>query len=417
MIEKIVLPNGVRIVYEHLPWVKSVSIGIWVKAGSVSENEQNNGISHFIEHMMFKGTTQRSAKALAEALDAVGGQLNAFTSKEYTCYYAKVLDEYIDIAIDVLTDMFFNSLFATDAIDKERNVILEEIKMYEDTPDDIVHDLLSRALFSGHALGRPIIGTTEIINNIRREDILTYLEQTYRPENTVIAIAGSFEPEYVKNRFTQLFVNWQRENALTITSQNTFEQQPVLVKTKDIEQVHICLGSYGLAAGDPDIYGLHCLNSLLGGGISSRLFQSIREERGLAYSVYSYTSNYMDTGILGIYAGLTMNNIPQVLTLIKENFEQMLNDLNEEELHRTKQQIKGNFVLGLESASSRMSRLGKLELTLGRITPIEEVLAKIDQVTVEQVKQLGTKFWYQQGWSLAAIGPKGTQEVIESWHK
>lgn len=417
MIEKIILPNGVRIVYEHLPWVKSVSIGIWVKAGSVSETEQNNGISHFIEHMMFKGTARRSAKVLAEELDAVGGQLNAFTSREYTCYYAKVLDEYVDIAIDVLGDMFFNSLFAVEAIEKERNVILEEIKMYEDTPDDIVHDLLSRALFHGHALGRPIIGTSANINQISRNDILTYIRQTYRPDNTVIAVAGSFAPEEIKERLASVFGNWTAEGKLETASQSGFYQQPIMVKTKDIEQVHICLGSYSLAAGDPNIYVLHCLNSLLGGGISSRLFQSIREERGLAYSVYSYTSNYMDAGMFGIYAGLTLNNIPQVLGLIKENFEQMLTDLSETELHRTKQQIKGNFVLGLESASSRMSRLGKLELTLGRITPIEEVLAKIDAVTLDEVKNLGARMWQQQSWSLAAIGPQGTEEVVAAWQK
>jgi len=407
MVKKVTLANGVRILTEEIPYVRSVAIGIWVRVGSRDELPSQTGISHFIEHLMFKGTENRTAKELAEALDAVGGQLNAFTSKEYTCYYAKVLDEHLELAIDVLTDMFFNSKFGESEIEKEKNVVLEEIKMYEDTPDDQVHDLFAGTIWQGHSLGRPIIGIKDIVCGFTRKDVIDHYKRHYVPANTVIAVAGSIQHEQVIARLEPFFGKWSGTPVERNISLPDYKHR-INIKSKDIEQVHLCLGTQALSLDHPDLYVLHVLNSIAGGGISSRLFQSIREERGLAYSVYSYHSSYQETGLFAVYAGLSRINLEATLELIFEELANIRNQgVTKEELSRAKEQLKGSLFLGLENVSSRMSRLGKAELCLGRVVTPDEIVDKINQVTLEQVQQMATELFRVEQYTITAIGPMG----------
>lgn len=414
MVQKLTLSNGVRILTEKIPAVRSVAVGIWVKVGSRDEAKNIAGISHFIEHMMFKGTKNRTAKDLAEALDAVGGQLNAFTSKEYTCYYAKVLDEHLGLAIDVLSDMFFNSVFDEAEIEKEKNVILEEIKMYEDTPDDQVHDLLTSQVLEKHPLGRPIIGTKESVAGLTRTDIMEYYQTHYVPKNTVVSVAGSIDSEQVQRQLEEQFAHVQGQE-LPRDLVELSEQGGVLNKKKDIEQFHLCLGFPSLRMDHPQSYVLHVLNSVLGGGISSRLFQTVREERGMAYSVYSYQSAYQETGMFGIYAGFSKDNLAGLLELILDQLK-MLKDqgVTAKELERAKAQLKGNLFLSLENVSSRMSRIGKSELCQGKIITTDEVVERISAVSLEEVRNMANQLFRPEVLSIATIGPSEESELIKS---
>jgi len=399
------LSNGIRVVLENIPYVKSVAVGIWVGAGSRFEKDEYNGISHFIEHLFFKGTEKRSAKDIAESLDAVGGQLNAFTTKEYTCYYAKVLDEHLGIALDVLSDMFFNSKFSEKDIQKEREVIIEEIKMYEDTPDEIIHDIFSQTIWEGHPLGNPVLGTEETISTFTRDDFLKFIDAYYVPENIVIALAGKVEMNKIIEDLERLFGKVKTKT----TVKNPFP--PVnhsLVQNiyRDVGQVQICLGSPGLPQDHPQIYPLYVLNSVLGGGLSSRLVQEIREERGLAYSVYSYHSSFSDAGLFTFYAGTRPENYEQVIHLIiKEAFDISRNGISEKELQKAKEQLKGNLYLGLESVGSRMTRIGKSLLSLNRLVTPEEVVTNIDKVTTDEVKELAKQLFQEDKFTITTIGP------------
>ncbi|MHB9093363.1 MAG: M16 family metallopeptidase [Eubacteriales bacterium] len=406
MYKKEILPNGIRIVTEEMPYVRSVSIGIWVAAGSRDENETNSGVAHFIEHMMFKGTGKRSAKAIAETLDAVGGQLNAFTSKEYTCYYTKVLDEYLDISVDLLSDMFFNSVFDEDEIEKEKNVIIEEIKMYEDAPDELVHDIFANTMWSGHALGRPVIGAAEIIRQMGKKDIVSFKDNLYLPESIVVAVAGNIKHEDVISKLTPLFGGLKKKTAKRkYTAPQA--QSSVSFKKKDIEQVHLCIGTPGLSLDHENIYVLHAMNSVLGGGLSSRLFQEIREERGLAYSVYTYHSSYRDAGLFSVYAGLSKKNLKRVVSLISKEMKSLrANGVTKKELVRAKEQLKGSLFLGLENVSNRMSRLGKSELCLNRVVTVEEAVERINAVTLDDVKDLAKRFFKSDNIVVSSIGPE-----------
>ncbi|MHB1125548.1 MAG: M16 family metallopeptidase [Bacillota bacterium] len=400
------LCSGVRVVTEEVPAVHSVALGIWVRTGSRNETEQNQGVSHFLEHLLFKGTAKRTAKQLAEALEAVGGQLNAFTTKEYTCYYAKVLSDHLELAIDVLTDMFFNSLMDEEDIAKEKNVILEEIKMYEDSPDELVHDLFAKTVWKGHPLGRAILGTAKSVQQLQRKDIVDYYTHQYVPGNVVVAVAGKIKHPEIIERLAPVLSKMQGVNP-SIRFDAPNPQPAIMVQEKEIEQVHICLGTPGLAQDSEEVYALHVLNNVLGGGLSSRLFQQIREDRGLAYSVYSYHTTYMDSGLFAVYAGTSMANLKQVAELITGE----INNIREkgilpEELQRTKDQIKGNLLLGLESVSSRMSRLGKTELCFDRVITAEEVVERISKVTLDQVQELGRRLFAPEKFTLTAIGPK-----------
>ncbi len=392
---------------EEIDHVRSVSIGLWIGAGSRDERSGYEGISHFTEHMFFKGTQNRTARELAESLEAVGGQLNAFTTKEYTCFYAKVLDEDLDLAIDVLSDMFFSSLFDEKEIEKEKKVVIEEIKMYEDSPDELIHDLFSELVWNDHPLGKPILGTENSIRGLSREKILHYLDHHYAPDNLVIAVAGKIQHEEVIKKLSSIYGEFKR-GGKRILEGTPIGHQVQRSITKDTEQMNLVMGVPGLGQDDEDIYAMHVVNNILGGGLSSRLFQGIREQRGLAYSVYSYHSTYVDAGVFAIYAGTTPSNTEEVTECILAELLDIKNKgITQQELERTKAQIKGSMYLGLESVSSRMSRLGKTELTYNRILTPEEVVEKLERVSLEDVRQVMNRLWQREKMSLVMMGPKG----------
>ncbi len=412
MYQKTVLPNGVRIITEEIEHVRSIAFGLWVGAGSRDEREGFEGISHFMEHMFFKGTEHRSARDLAESLEAVGGQLNAFTTKEYTCYYAKVLDEDLDLAIDVLSDMFFYSLFDAKEIEKEKNVVIEEIKMYEDSPDELIHDVFSECVWKDHPLGKPILGTEESIRSLNRDKIMTFLSEHYAPDNLVVAVAGKIKHEDIVEKLSNQFGVFERGGRRVLEETPT-GQTVERYQHKETEQMHILLGVPGLGQDDEDIYAMHIFNNIIGGGLSSRLFQQIREQRGLAYSVYSYHSTYVDTGLFGIYAGTSPKNTKEVIECILQELKEIKQKgISASELERTKAQIKGGLYLGLESVSSRMSRLGKTELTYNRVLAPEEVVEKLEKVTQEDVLRVIGRLWQKDKISIMTLGPSGHEVVL-----
>jgi len=386
MYKKCVLDNGVRIVYERIPYVRSVSVGIWVKTGSRNENTDNNGISHFIEHMMFKGTKTRTAKQIAESFDNIGGQLNAFTGKECTCYYAKTLDSHIDIALEVLSDMFFNSKFDNRDIKIEKRVVLEEIGMYEDSPEELVHDILSDTVWGNSTIGYPILGTQKSLEAITRQKIVQYMKENYTPANVVISIAGNFDEDHIINSVRNYFGSWSSEKNEVNRFDNAVFTPNIGIKVKDTEQVHMCIGFEGIEHGNDKLYTLLAINNIFGGGMSSRLFQKIREEKGLVYSIYSYPSSYENSGLYTIYAGMNPEQLTEVIKIIMDEINTIKSRyLSQEELDRSKEQLKGSYILGLESTSSRMNSIGKSELLLGRINTPEEVLKKIDNINMDNV--------------------------------
>jgi len=412
VIEIAELANGIKVLTEKIPHVHSASIGVWVDVGSRDENDHEAGITHFIEHLMFKGTQRRSAKDIAEELDAVGGQLNAFTTKEYTCYYARVLDEHLPLAVDLLGDMLFHSRFDEVDIDRERNVILEEIKMYEDAPDELVHDIFAGTIWRSHPLGRPVIGGEQSVRNLSRADLLAFYQKYYIPGNIVVAAAGNFEHgrllEMLNATFGQL-IGGKKERLFVVPEPN----KDVFCRTKDTEQVHLCLGTTGLPLDHEKIYVFQLINTILGGGLSSRLFQEIREQRGLVYSVFSYHSSYHDSGLFCVYAGLSKQNVREALELIvKEIRDIQKQGVSPAELQRVKDQLKGNLLLSLESVSTRMSRLGKSQLYLGKITPPEEIVSRIMAVTNDDIMELTRNILKPEDFSLASVGPWHEEHIF-----
>ncbi|CAM3705475.1 M16 family metallopeptidase [Mesobacillus zeae] len=405
MIKKYTCQNGVRIILEQIPTVRSVAIGVWIGTGSRNENPENNGISHFLEHMFFKGTTTRSARDIAESFDSIGGQVNAFTSKEYTCYYAKVLDNHAPFALNVLADMFFNSTFVEEELNKEKNVVNEEIKMYEDTPDDIVHDLLGKAIYNDHSLGYPILGTEGTLETFTGDTLKQYMHDTYTPENVVISIAGNVPETFISDA-EKLFGSYEAGKGHAEQPKPSFHSNRVSRK-KETEQAHLCLGFEGLQIGHKDIYSLIVLNNVLGGSMSSRLFQEVREQRGLAYSVFSYHSAYLDSGVVTIYGGTGAKQLDVLYETVHETLSKLTADgITEKELNNSKEQLKGSLMLSLESTNSRMSRNGKNELLLGRHRSLDEIVEQIDQVTKHSVDSLG-KSIFTDNFSVSLISPDG----------
>ncbi|MFD2371350.1 M16 family metallopeptidase [Brevibacillus sp. GCM10020057] len=403
MIQRHTCENGLRIVTERIPSVRSVAIGIWVGTGSKYENEANNGISHFLEHMFFKGTATRSAKEIAETFDEIGGNVNAFTSKEYTCYYARVLDQHAPIALDVLSDMYFNSVFDADELEKEKNVVIEEISMYEDTPDDLVHDLIARASYGAHPLGYTILGTEDVLRSLKRDDLLAYVEQRYLPENTVVTVAGNFDDsliEDIRKRFSSI----HRSSPLPTLTTPDFTAN-IISQQKKTEQAHLCISLPGFQVGHEEVYSLILLNNVLGGSMSSRLFQEIREERGLAYSVYSYHSSYKEAGTFTVYTGTAQEHVGQVFDIVAHVLRDVADHgITDKELKKGKEQLKGSLMLSLESTNSRMSRLGKNELLLGRHLSLDEILEKIDRVSHESVWTVAQQL-FRSKLALAMVSP------------
>ena len=387
MIETYTCKNGLRIVLEPVPTVRSVSIGIWVLTGSRNEAESTNGISHFLEHMFFKGTKKRTAQQIAEAFDSIGGQVNAFTSKEYTCFYARVLDTYTEYALDVLTDMLFHSTFSEEEIEREKKVILEEIKMYEDAPDDYVHDLLAEASFSSHPLGRPIIGTEKQIKSFSKQMLTDFMETYYTANNIVVSIAGNVEPSliYKMEQFFQPLNDPQQ----TIVREKPIFQAHSIHKRKNVEQAHLCLGYQGFAIDDPSISTMLIINSVLGGGMSSRLFQEVREKMGLAYSVFSFHASYLDAGLLTIYAGTDKDQVQLLQTTIEQIIQNLVeHGLTDKEFVNSKERLKGNMMLSLESTYTRMSRNGRNELLLGKQRSLDEIIEEIDAIDQAMIQDV-----------------------------
>ena len=406
MYERSVLANGIRVISEVMPHLRSITLGAWVATGSRDEEAKNHGISHFIEHLVFKGTANRSAKTIAEEVDSVGGQLNAFTGKEYTCYYMKSLDTHLDLAVDLISDMLLNARFDLDDIAKEKGVVLEEYNMYEDSPDELVHDLYVREIWQNHPLGQSILGSRQSIEHFDRSMILDYRQNHYLPGNLVIAAAGNLNHAHLVNLCERYL--GQMSGAATGQATLTPRYQAVhSQRIKDTEQSHICLGVPGFQYDADELYSLYILNNLLGGSMSSRLFQSIREDRGLAYSVYSYQSSYRDTGLLTVYAGTRPDNVSEVMDLIWRNLKELRQSgVSGTELHKAKEQLKGNLLLGLESSSSRMSRIGTLEMTVGKYVTLDEVIAKIDRVTAADIRAVANRLFQPDLISWYLLGPE-----------
>jgi len=405
LIRKYTCQNGVRIILEEIPTVRSVAIGIWIKTGSRHETKELNGISHFLEHMFFKGTEKRTSQEIAEAFDSIGGQVNAFTSKEYTCYYAKVLDNHAPYALEVLSDMFFHSRFDPEEVEKEKKVVLEEIKMYEDTPDDIVHDLLNKAIFENHPLGYPILGTEETLESFTQDTLREYMERTYTPENVVISIAGNVKDSFI-SEVEKYFGSYERKSQISTKADPTFHKNSI-VRRKETEQAHLCLGFEGIPIGDRFIYPLIVANNILGGSMSSRLFQDVREKRGLAYSIFSYHTSYEDTGTVTIYGGTGANQLEDLFSTIWKTIDVLKeNGITEKELKNSKEQLKGNLMLSLESTNSRMSRNGKNELILKEHKSLDEMVQLIDAVTKDEVNDIFQRI-FNSSYSVSLISPDG----------
>jgi predicted Zn-dependent peptidase len=410
-VSRTVLPGGLRVITESLPTVRSAALGIWAGVGSRDEDRDHAGATHYLEHLLFKGTSRRSALEISAAMDAVGGELNAFTAKEYTCYYARVLDTDLPLAIDVLSDMVNSSLIAVKDVDAERGVILEEIAMNEDDPSDLVHEAFTAELFGDTPLGRPILGTVDSINSISRDRIFEHYRARYTPDSLVVAAAGNLDHERVVELVREAFapvLGGDRQPAaprLGGSSAKDGTGTGVRLISRPIEQANLVLGCAGLARSDDRRFALGVLNSALGGGMSSRLFQEVREKRGLAYSVYSFSSQHAECGLWGIYAGCLPAKADDVLAICKEEIAKVISDgLTDEELDRGKGQLRGSIVLGLEDPSSRMSRLGKSELVHPRLEPVEEILASIEAVTGDDVRNVAAAVLAQPK-ALAVVGP------------
>lgn len=412
MYDQWTLGNGLRVAGERLTHLRSCSVGVWIRVGSMMESPEENGQSHFIEHMVFKGTKKRSARDIAEEMDAVGGQLNAFTSKDCTCFYAKVIDEDLSLAVDILSDLTLNAVMDVTELEKERGVILEEIAMTEDAPEDLVHELLAQAQFGSQALGMPILGPSKGIERYSRDDLMTFQKHHYRPENVVISIAGNYDPDAFIALIQAAFGSWEGLGVPDMPQDMAPLNGQSLFREKDTEQVHLCLGYPGVALGDDDGYALAAFNNILGGGMSSRLFQRIREELGMAYTIYTYPGSYLNCGTFNIYAGTSPKNAKTVLEQTEIEIKKLLSDgVTEKEFLQSKAQLRGSYLLGLESASGRMQSIGRGILMLGRAKTPEETIGKVDAVTIEDVHRIA-KMLLSAAPTLAVVGKQAQKYIV-----
>ncbi|MEF9990478.1 MAG: pitrilysin family protein [Romboutsia sp.] len=405
MYKKHVLENGLTIIGEEIPYLKSITLGVWINAGSRIEDEKVSGVSHFIEHMMFKGTKNRTSKDIASEIDNLGGQINAFTSKECTCYYVKLLDEHIDYGIDILSDMILNSKFDNGDIDKERLVILEELKMYEDSPEDLAYDLLVEGIYKNDGLGMNIIGTKESLYDINREEMLNYFGKYYVPNNSVISIAGNFNFEKMVEKLNEKFNSWEKKDVNIEPTIPTFTPC-FIAKNKDTEQVNLTMMLKAISMKNvEEVYALAIINNIFGGSISSRLFQKIREDKGLVYSIYSSQTLYKECGDLGIFASMSNESLKEVYSLVKEEIENMkTNYLTEKEIQESKEQLKGSYILGLESISSRMMSTGKAMLLNKKVRSTEEILDYINNVSFETINDVIDKVFNIENLGVCIVG-------------
>ncbi len=406
MFSKTVLDNGIRVVSQEMPDHRSVTLGIWVENGSRHESREENGISHFIEHLLFKGTKRRSAAQIAEEIDAVGGVLNAFTAKEYTCYYAKVLDENLPLAIDLLTDIFLNSSFEGEEIERERSVILQEISQAEDTPDDYVHDLFNVDFFNDHPLARPICGRTETVTSFRRDDFVNFFKSRYHPLRVIIAAAGHVRhDELVEEMSARLGSSHRGPPAISMDETAPKMGNGVFPHQKSLEQSHLCLGMAGPHQSHPQRYVAYVLNTLLGGGMSSRLFQEIREKRGKAYSVYSFAASYKDVGYFGVYAGTSLEWTEEVVELIVRELKSLAaGEIKATEIERTQGQLVGSMILGLESTDSWMSHIARNEIYFAKPITTDEICEGIRSVKRNEVVELAQALFRPETLTLSLLG-------------
>ncbi|WP_130508721.1 M16 family metallopeptidase [Krasilnikovia cinnamomea] len=411
-VRRTVLPSGLRVLTEHIPTAHSVSLGVWVGIGSRDEAPAMSGASHFLEHLLFKGTHKRTALDISAQIEAVGGETNAFTTKEYTCYYARVLDADLPLAVDVLCDAVADSVLHPADVETERAVILEEIAMHDDEPGDEVHDVFTEAIFGNHPLGRPISGTTDTISPMTRATINGFYRRRYTPPRIVIAAAGNLDHAAVVRLVRKALAGTALDTpaaapALCRPADHRVRTQRAhtVVRNRDTEQAHMVLGCPGIGRRDERRFALGILNNVLGGGMSSRLFQEIREKRGLAYSVYSYGSQYADAGVFGVYAGCAPGKAEEVLDLIRAELATVAaNGITAEEVARGKGMVKGSYVLGLEDTGSRMSRIAKSELLYGDLLTVSELLARVDAVTLDEINELAVEL-LSRPMSLAVVGP------------
>lgn len=405
-VQKTKLPNGLTIVTEFMPSVRSVSMGIWVRTGSRDEREPENGITHFLEHMVFKGTTNRTAEEIARSTDSIGGHLDAFTAKECTSFSVKVLDEHVPRAFDVLTDLVKNPLFRPEDITKESRVVQEEIKMVEDTPDDLVHEIFTQSYWRGHALGRPILGTRQTVRSFDRPRLVDYFHRHYAPRNMLITAAGHLKHSRIVNLASEAFA--KTPAGQLIARQTTPVPHPVIRwrHKKNLEQVHILLGAPAYSNSHERRFACYLMNAVMGGGMSSHLFQTIREQRGLAYAVFSGLSTFRDAGYLTVYAGTAKENVRQVVELVIEEFRRMKTEpLAGDELQRAKDYLKGSMLLGLESSTSRMSNLARQEMYFGRHVGLNEIARRVDSVTATDVLAVANDLLDPSRLGLTILGP------------
>ncbi|NHZ70034.1 MAG: insulinase family protein [Proteobacteria bacterium] len=405
------LPNGLRIIAEHMPSIRSASIGCWVDAGSRDERPVEAGASHFLEHLLFKGSEDWSARRIAETFDAIGARHNAFTSKEYTCFWTRTRDADVPIGIEVLGEMLQRPSFRQEEIDSERNVVLEEINMNEDDPTDVAHEQFIEAIWESHPLAPPILGTPESINAMSRDTIAEYWGKRYTPESTVIAAAGNL-PDNLIEMLTDAFGGWEGGGVDRETTMPIVESR-ARVRTKDTEQAHLIFGSPSIVRDDDRRFALTLADHVLGGGMSSRLFREIRETRGLAYAVHSFRMPFLDAGASAVYVGTTPSQTDEVLTIVRSEIEKVINDgITEEELERAKGNIKGSLALGLEDANSRMTRLGRTELTGMEHLTVDETVERIAAIDNEDVKA-AAKVAYSGPYVLGAVGPFAEEDFAE----
>jgi predicted Zn-dependent peptidase len=410
---KLVLDNGVRVVTERIPTLKSVTVGIWVNTGSRDEQLSQAGYSHFIEHMFFKGTRSRSATEISREIDALGGEMNAFTTRETTTFYVKVLDQQLKQALDLLADLFHHSRFDPKEVEKEKQVVLEEIRMVQDDPEDLVQELHTGQVLGRHPLGRSILGREDTIRSLRRRDLMGYIDAHYDPTEVVIAIAGNFDHAALAKMVARSFGKTEQRTGSARAARRPPEVRGGLVtKKKPLEQVHLCLGLKGVAAGHRDRYAVYALNSVLGGSMSSRLFQEVREKRGLVYSIYSFLSGYSDVGTMTVYAATRPKEVERVVDLVCREIRRISRQgIEQKELDRAKNQMKGSLMLSLESSHSRMSKLAKDELVYGMRTSLEDMLAHIDRVTTEQVYTVGRQLLDLDHLAVTGLGPLSSRTL------
>ena len=404
MVKKILLSNNIPVLLENVKAVRSLCIGIWVKTGARYEQPENNGISHFLEHMYFKGTDRRSAEGIAMETDSLGAELNALTSSEYTLFYVKVLDEFIEKAMDLLTDIFLNSTLPEAGIKKERSIISEEINMVEDTPSDYVHELFNKHVWGETGLGQPVLGSKETIETFTRENLLSYIGKYYGIGNIVVACSGNFQEEELTGFLDRSLGGLRR------VSEKRGESSPVFrsglnIVPKDLSEAHLCLGIKGMPYASEDRYSMHLLNTIFGSGYSSRLFQNIREKRGLVYSIYSYHMSYSDTGIWAVNAGTDKKHLGEVIDISVNEMRNLSTTVTSDELQRAKAQLKGNLILALESTSSKMTNIAKQEIYYGKYYSPEEVIGMVESVTLENIKDLSQKLAGDNPLAITVYGP------------